>query len=409
MLFRPQVLEHQKSRLNGSVTLIQPSFVKHLAILITALLVVSIIFLSSSDFSHTQRAQGYLYPDGGTVRLTSQQNGAIQSLLVHEGQLVKKGEILATLESNKRVSAGNELNASSIASYELRIEHTNHRMLVLKQDSQAKQNTLAVRIANHKSNLQLLSLQESKVKERIALTKQSIVNIGTLLDSGYISQTELENRQDRLLSLEQEQLMLQAQQNTESRAISELVESSRALESELQLAILDLETKRSDLELELLKAKSYSFTELLAPIDGIVTSLSVSARQETKIDDHILTLIAEGQELFGMLYVSGEAASFVEPGQLVKVRYAGFPYQKYGVFEAEVISISTNLISVEDAEIPGFLSKPAYKVTVKLPSQFVVDKKLKIGMDIDADIVLSNVSLLEWIFEPLLAMKALNQ
>ncbi|MFV7771651.1 HlyD family secretion protein [Shewanella marisflavi] len=409
MLFRPQVLNARKSRLYGTVTLIQPSFIKHLAILISAFVVVSFAFLFSTEFDRTQKAHGYLYPTGGTIRLSSQQNGAIKSLLVHEGQRVKKGDLLAIIESNRRVNAGNELNESAIASYAQRIEQLNNRIQVLNQDTQAKKITLAVRLANRKSNLKLLSLQESKVQERITLTKQSIANIGTLLDSGYISQTELENRRDRLLSLEQEQLMLQAQQNSESRAIAELEESSRSLESQLQLNILDLQGKLSDLKLELLKAKSHSLTELLAPMDGIVTGLSVTAKQETQHDDHILTLLAEGQDLFGILYVSSEAASFVESGQAVKVRYAGFPYQKYGVFEAEVISISTNLIAVDDPEIKGFLSKPSYKVIVKLPSQFVGKKPLKIGMDIDADIILSSVSLLEWLFEPLFAIKASNQ
>ena len=103
---------------------------------------------------------------------------------------------------------------------------------------------------------------------------------------------------------------------------------------------------------------------------------------------------------------------FLRPGQRVLLRYEAFPYQKFGHQEGTVAVVSRSALS--PAELPASVAglahlagktDPVYRVTVALSSQSVraygsaVD--LSPGMQLDADVVLENRRLVEWMLEPL--------
>jgi membrane fusion protein len=108
---------------------------------------------------------------------------------------------------------------------------------------------------------------------------------------------------------------------------------------------------------------------------------------------------------------------FVRPGQSVWVRYAAYPYQKFGMARGEVIGISESPLSPQ--ELPagqslGVMSlsgtqEPLRRITVRLDQQFINGYgqrfSLTAGAILEADIVQDTRAIWEWIFEPLLAAK----
>jgi membrane fusion protein len=104
---------------------------------------------------------------------------------------------------------------------------------------------------------------------------------------------------------------------------------------------------------------------------------------------------------------------FAEKGQPVQLRYAAFPYQKFGLQQGTVASVSRSPVS--PAQLPPGLAHLAsgtgarealYQLTVELASQQVLAygqaTSLRAGMTLDAAVVQERRRVIEWVFEPLI-------
>jgi membrane fusion protein len=95
----------------------------------------------------------------------------------------------------------------------------------------------------------------------------------------------------------------------------------------------------------------------------------------------------------------------------VRVRFAAYPFQKFGQYDGEVVEVSR--VALAPAELPAqlALSAPAealYRVTVRLASPAVMAygtaQPLAAGMQLEADVMQDRRRLIEWVFEPLIAL-----
>jgi membrane fusion protein len=118
------------------------------------------------------------------------------------------------------------------------------------------------------------------------------------------------------------------------------------------------------------------------------------------------------------LYAPSRTAGFVRTGQAVWLRYAAYPYQKFGLAQGDVIEVSQTPIAPQDLP-PGqqqALSQaaqsiePLYRITVSLANQSIFaygrDHLLKPGMALEADVLQDRRAVWEWVLEPLLAVPA---
>ena len=94
----------------------------------------------------------------------------------------------------------------------------------------------------------------------------------------------------------------------------------------------------------------------------------------------------------------------MKPGQDVKLKYDAFPYQKFGVANGSVVSVSATALRPVEVGINSESGELLYRISVSLKKQtisaFSNEVPLQVGMELSADIVLENRSLLEWLIEP---------
>ena len=113
--------------------------------------------------------------------------------------------------------------------------------------------------------------------------------------------------------------------------------------------------------------------------------------------------------LYAELYLPSRAIGFVNEGQKVMLRYDAFPYQRYGLYEGTVSSIASAVINPNEASNLIQSQEPVYKVNVELKEQFVTayNKKMPLqsGMSVNADIILGERSLAEWLLEPIYSLR----
>ena len=161
-----------------------------------------------------------------------------------------------------------------------------------------------------------------------------------------------------------------------------------------------------------------------------VTALSVRTGQAVQAGQTIATLVpitaasTQGRQssqaiaLEAHLFAPSRTAGFLQPGQTVYLRYAAYPYQKFGLHTGRITAISDtpfaanelppNLASQLMAQNQG--SKALYRINVQLDAQSITSYgnaiQLKPGLTLEADVLQERRKVWEWALEPLLAARA---
>ena len=133
------------------------------------------------------------------------------------------------------------------------------------------------------------------------------------------------------------------------------------------------------------------------------------------VEDGIAVIVPAGAKLQAQLFGPSRAIGFVRPGDRVLLRYAAFPYQKFGQYEGSVASISRSAVS--PSELPQRLSgltalygtdEPLYQIVVdpahQVAAAYGEAVPLRPGMQLEADVLAETRRLVEWVLDPLFTL-----
>ncbi len=89
--------------------------------------------------------------------------------------------------------------------------------------------------------------------------------------------------------------------------------------------------------------------------------------------------------------------------------YDGFPYQRFGTHAGTIISVSDAAISPGELAAPLQIQEPVFLAKVALNkgtiTAFGKERPLQADMLLTADIVQAKRSILEWMLDPLYALR----
>ncbi|KZN35979.1 toxin [Pseudoalteromonas luteoviolacea S2607] len=408
-LFRKEVLENKRHRLEGAVSLVQPPVFKTLTFLILFVVIISIIYLAVGSYARKERVSGVLEPNTGILNMVATQEGVIAQVLVEEGQFVEAEQPILRIASAKHSTQELELNQALVNQYTFQLQNLERLIAQQEQQYQLDLNELTQQKISSEKRLDELNSQQATFSQRLELNKQMVNQISTLKGTGYISELELQRQKDTLLSLQQQSSNMRSEKlNLESQ-----IEQFNTQLEKLPLAhderINQLKSERAQLKIQLTSIEQQRLGELRAPKAGVVTGLLAKVGKNVTSGQKLLSVIPENSQMQAVIYVPTSAFGFIEQGQQAKLRYHAFPYEKFGIYGGEIKQVSTSLILPEEAIIPGIISEPAYRVIVSLSEQEIQaygkSTPLRAGMMLDADIIIEERSLLRWLFDPVFSIK----
>jgi HlyD family type I secretion membrane fusion protein len=346
-------------------------------------------------------------------------DGNLTKLLVKEGQKVRKGELLAYLEStashdevleleNKvnvlvNYAANNNINAiqnTQIPAYfhlgELQKSFQAFQQALMQSNAAAsngvfnkKKNTIANEIGslkrmqdNAKSQL-LLQEQDLKMAFEEAQSQQR------LSEKGFTSKLEAKNTMSKYLS--KKQAFEQAKGNLETNTVNQYQKQQEIAEIEKNVfdqkvgLIQSINTLKSDIEAW---KQRYIAT---ASSDGKVNFLSnLQENQILKAGQELLYILPEGTGYFGEMMVGQYNFGKIKKGQEVIVKFPSYPFQEYGSVRGKV------------AHISDVAKDSVYLVKVNFPKGLQTNSKkdlpFKNGMTASGEIVTENLKLMEKFF-----------
>ncbi|KND60954.1 HlyD family secretion protein [Candidatus Burkholderia verschuerenii] len=246
-------------------------------------------------------------------------------------------------------------------------------------------------------------------KQAVASTRSSFDAITPLVEKGFETKSDYERRR-------QEWLTTATQLQTLIQQISQLVQRRSQAESELAKLpvehaskVADLHNSLSELDqrrIDIEGAKSFLIT---APVAGRVTAVQAMPGRSSDGRLPMLSIVLEGARMQAILFAPSRAIGMARPGQEVRLMYDAFPYQRFGSSTGRILAISHSVLAPDEVDAPVRLQEPVYEMRVAIEKQsveaFGQALPLQPGMTLNADVVLDKRSFLDWVLEPLRAVR----
>ena len=375
------------------------------------------------------RVPGLLMPQWGTVELSPAVSGVLLEQRVKEGDWVQQGQVLFVVNTDKTSAEGS--TASLLASH---LAQRRSTLLAERASRMAQNRQREAHLADRIRSLSLETAQATQehalANRRVDLAQKTSVRFEQMAAEGFVSDIQAQGKQEELIDL-QSRL-----ENTLRNGVALAREHKAAqadlthLEKQLAIELLQLDRNLASLDQETAEIKARRTSSVLAPQAGQVSTVHLSLGAMAQAGQTIASLVPQvnahatdhsAHTLLAALFAPTRTTGFIQPGQVVWLRLAAYPYQKFGLAKGRVLNVSGTPIAPQDlphgqgsALLASTQSnEPLYRIQVELVSQHVmafgVAHPLRPGMTLEADVIHDVRGIWEWVFEPLLAIHARQQ
>ena len=367
-----------------------------------SLLLLIAIAMIFGTYSRDATSRGWLKPDKGLIRIVAPQLGNVEKIHVTLGEAISKGQVIATINLDTNIAANRRSVDSSLSEIDNQISENRLSMELQAEQSEERQMLLRSELISLREELELMFAQLDFLKERSDASNQVTERIERLNQEDAASLLELVQQRERSLTLKQSIKRLEQDIVVQQERILSKENEVQSIPSSLELSLSEIRRTISGLQERKFNLAQQGVITLTSPIDGMIAAIPVSEGMAITQGDLVATILPNGGKFEAELFVASRDASLVQVGQEVRIKYHGFPYQRYGVMTGTVASFSRTIFLPN--EIPNVfqLSEPAYRVIVELDRQEILvndeNFPLKSGMTLDADIIYGRERLWRLVF-----------
>ncbi|MHA6720043.1 HlyD family type I secretion periplasmic adaptor subunit [Sphingomonas sp. RS6] len=377
--------------------------------------------------------QGRIAPVGETKLVQSPESGIVRNILVTEGQKVRKGQVLITLDPTVSTAEAAQVRAALISS-ELEVarnqaivealEGKGFRFVAPEGASPAEIEThrglararlgeIQAMLASGRSDRGAAAsasaeaqAQVRKLEQSLPLLEQQVSANEALAAKGYVSKLRVVEMRRQLISERQDLAgaratvarLAQQSSSASTNSVRTREEARAQILQDLVKAQDEARSRREELAKATLRS---SFRELRAPVSGTVSQLAVHTEggviEGTK---PLLTIVPDNARLEAEVMIQNGDVGFVRTGMTVNVKLQAFPYTRYGTIPGTVTGISPEAVQVKDGQ------PPVYKARIALERGYVVADGARVplrpGLIASADIVTGKRTLLSYLVGPVL-------
>ncbi len=375
-------------------------------------------------------AQGRLVNPSPNVVVQPLETSIIQTVDVRPGQVVKKGETLATLDATFIQADETQLRVR-LTSLETQVQGLNRELsgdnsqarTVVTADDQLQANLLAERKANYRAQQMKMAETASKLRAALATNRHD----QGLVSSRLRSIKEIETMQEKMVAQKfgAPMQLLEAQQRSKEverdlelvmHREQELKRELSAFESERMAFektwrqktmedLLNVSRERDSVKEQLQKAdKRQRLVVLKAPVDAVVLEIAkLSPGSIVKEAETFFTLVPLNVTLEAEISIDAVDVGYIKLGHEVHVKLDAFPFQKHGTLDAKVRTISEDAFRRDSAAKSGADSYYLGRVTLENTKlkNMIDSARLLPGMTLSAEIVVGKRSVISYLAWPL--------
>ena len=405
-----------------------------LYVLVT-MVIVFVLWASLFQVDRVVVAHGRLVTTVPNIVVQPIETSVIQSINVRVGQVVKKGQALATLDStfasadqaelqshiesldnqSARLQAelagkAPQLNGKGDADSKLEGQLSSERQANYRAQTQKMTETIATlraQIDTNQGDQQVLTARVKSLQEIENMQEKLVAqNFGARAQLLQARDKRLEVERDLTLSKNHEQeLKRQLAAAEADKPAFELSWKQKMLE-DLLATSHDRETQ----EEQLLKAnRRHNLITLIAPADGVVLDIAkLSQGSVIREAETLFTLVPTNTELESEVQIDSIDTGYVKIGDTVRLKIDAFPFQKHGAMTGTIKTISEDAFRRDNQGNPSLLAQGTdafYLGRVGLGSEKLKNlppqAKLLPGMTLSAEIVVGKRSVMSYLLWPL--------
>lgn len=375
------------------------------------------------------KTRGEILPQGGQVRLVqSLSGGKVLQVVVEEGQTVEKGDTIATVDQSVTEADIRTLEVKH-ADIMMRME----RLRALEQNRDPDFGAEGEQFPGMaREQIQLYDSQRSLLRSKLTVIESQISGKEVELEStikqvGFIGDqvTAIEREvqiytdaQARGINSEAQLLRKQEEQASLRKDLEELVGRQKTLKEDISSLKAQLETEEFDtrtvyrtqrselveqlreVEEQLIQAHTaIGQNALVAPEAGIIKSLlTTKPGSVIQPGGAVAELVPSNQPLSVEVRVSPRDIGFIAAGQTVLIKVDAYDYSRFGAVPGIVERVSP--ASFKDERT----GEPYFKAVISPETEYVGeesrDRRLKVGMTVEADITTGYKTIFEYLLKP---------
>jgi membrane fusion protein len=409
-LFRPEALEARRQQWLGEVRLVRPVSMSLLVLLLVLCAVAIGTWLMLGEYTRKAHVRGLLVPDRGWIRLVSPQVATVAERRVTQGQAVKAGDVLfvLSLDHYTRDGGSQQRVHRSLQARQASLLESLEAQTRLSRERDA---ALALRLDTLKRESAQLDAEMDLQRQRLLLSQQALARLESLRADGFATTAQIQAKNEEALGLRAQAASLERQRSTLAREVASLEGQRRELPLQVRARAGELQREAQALAKESADNDAKHELVIRAPQDGTVATVLAEPGQSVVPDAALASLVPADARLQAHLYAPSSALGFIRPQQVVRLRVAAFPYQKFGHQAGHVQQVSSTPLQAGELAALPLASKPdepLYRVTVTLDRQHATaygqEQPLTAGMQLDADVLLERRRLVEWLFAPVLGI-----
>ena len=404
-----------------------PSLVK-LSVLIVGLVVIAFVTWSAiARFDEVAIAQGQIIPSGRAQAIKHLEGGIAAEILVGDGSLVERGQLLLRLDG---ASAQAELKQIAARRGALLLEAERLRALIEDRDAmfpalsdglaamandqaqilkglrtahRARQQVLEQRGTRQRAEIVSLQRRASGSRRNIDLLQQELGMRQSLTDKGLSSRILLLTTQREMNAAKGELVQIDSEISVLRESVAEtdarIVEQDALLKAESlsrlgEVAATLAQTAEAQEKLQ----DRVSRLQVKSPVRGLVQGMTVnSIGGVVEAGETLMQVVPVDEELVAEVQISVRDIGHIQPGLPVSTKFTTFDFVRYGSVSGRLKSLSATTFADADGV-------PYYRGIVHLDRSYAGHdpemNRLTPGMTLTAEIQTGQKTVLAYLMKP---------
>jgi hemolysin D len=397
---------------------------------LVAVIVTAVIFGAIAKIDRIVVASGKLVTTSATIIVQPLETSVVRSLNARVGDIVRKGEPVATLDPTFSEADADQLRgkvkslAAQIDRLDAELGETTYEPTTLDDDTGLQSTIWSRRSEQSKAKLASFDQQIRLVEAQISTKKADREALGFRLRvakdleemRSFLMQKELGSRIN-YLDAKGQRLQIEQGIQLAGNSVIELEQQAKRYQADRAAYLAEFRQKSAE---ELVQARRdhdaavkqldkaarrNAVTVLTAPADAIVLEVAQrSVGSVMKEAEPLYTLVPLDSPLEAEVSVEGMDVGQVGTGADVRLKLEAWPFQKHGTMSGKVRTVSGDTF-VPDPKKDG-QQRPYYKARVEVVAEDLRDVprnfRLIPGMAVTAEIKAGERTILSYFLYPLL-------
>lgn len=392
-----------------------------------------IIWAAFAQIDEIARGSGKVVPSGQNQIVQNLEGGIVSEILVKEGEIVEKDQVLIRISNEKGISTAmsnelksyyfqaqiqrldaelirvpfeyeegevpefNEFLRNENELYQTNMKQLDSKISILKEQIRQKENDLK----DAKQTVSHMKFSVGAISKEVSMTKP-------MVERGIRSQVDFLKLQreesDAKTKLQSTILSIDKIESEIAELNKKIDETNEVFDAEVREKLNGLITELKDVEAnKVASTDQVARTVVRSPSNGIVQKLHINTiGGSIKPAQDLLEIVPTDSKLIVEVKILPKDIAFIYQGQKAIVKFSAFDFSIFGGLDGHVINISPDTVVEKD-------EKTFYIVKIETEKNYIGEEEnekfIIPGMIADVDILTGKKTVLDYILKPILKTK----